>query len=354
MVLSGKTVAEGTMESSQYNQMQMGAIIQSIGVYHPEEEVYNSFFENYLDTSDRWIKERTGIERRFYAAKNEYASDMCVKAALNLSRDYNRELDDVDCIIAATSTPDQPMPSVASQVQARLKIPRAGTMDLSAACAGFVYGVILAKGLIAAQTHKKILVFGVETLSKVTDFTDRTSCILFGDAAGAVIVEQSEENHLFRSVTGTDGEHGKDLYLACQNAPLNGADVIADKKLHQNGRVVYKWAVQTLSGELKRLAEMNHIQLSEVNFLIPHSANFRLLEALFKELNLPMEKCLDSIRQYGNTSTASIPLAWHRGIHEGKVNLNDTLMIIGFGGGFTYGGIFLRNGIGREAVKNSR
>jgi 3-oxoacyl-[acyl-carrier-protein] synthase-3 len=323
----------------------MGAIIQSIGIYHPEKEIYNSFFEEYLDTSDQWIKERTGIERRFYTAENEYTSDMCVKAALNLSQDYNQDLSDIDFIIVATSTPDQPMPSVASQVQARLKIPYTGTMDISAACAGFTYGIILAKGLIAAQTHKKILVFGADTLSKVTDFTDRTSCILFGDAAGAVIVEQSGENHLFRAITGTNGNHGKDLYFTCQNASLNGLNVISDKNLHQNGRVVYKWAIQTLTDELKRLAEINQIQLSDVNFIIPHSANFRLLEVLFKGLNLPMEKCLDSIRQYGNTSAASIPLAWHKGIYEGKMKLNDTLMIIGFGGGFTYGGIFMRNNI---------
>lgn len=323
----------------------MGATIRSIGIYHPEKEIRNSFFEAYLDTSDRWIRERTGIERRFYAAENEYTSDMCVKAAFNLSRDYNQDLKDVDFIIVATSTPDQSVPSVASQVQARLMIPNAGTMDISAACAGFTYGIILAKGLIAARTHKKILVFGAGTLSKVTDFTDRTSCILFGDAAGAVMVEQYGENHLFQTITGTNGNHGKDLYLAGQNVPLNGSSVIPDKKLHQAGRIVYKWAIQTLPGELRRLAEINHVQLSDVDFIIPHSANFRLLEALFKELNLPMEKCLDSIRQYGNTSAASIPLAWHKGIYEGKVKLNDTLMIAGFGGGFTYGGVFLRHNI---------
>lgn len=324
----------------------MNAIITSIGIYHPEREIRNSYFENYLDTSDEWIKERTGIERRFYCAENEFTSDMCVKAALNLSHDYNKELNDVDYIIVATSTPDQPMPSVASQVQSRLNITHAGTIDISSACAGFINGIILAKGLIAAGTHKKVLVFGADALSKVTDFTDRTTCILFGDAAGAVIVEESEKNHLFNTITGTDGNYGKDLYLTNQNAPISGVKVISNYKLHQNGRAVYKWAVQTLTKGIKELAEKNNMQLFDVDYFIPHSANYRLLEAVFKELGIPMEKCLDSVRNYGNTSAASIPLAWHSGVKDGKVNLKDRLMLIGFGGGFTYAGICIDHRIG--------
>lgn len=324
----------------------MNATITSIGIYHPEKEIRNSYFENYLDTSDKWIKERTGIERRFYSAENEFTSDLCVKAALSLSQNYNKKLADIDYIIVATSTPDQAMPSVASQVQARLNIPYAGTIDISSACAGFVNGMILAKGLIAAGTHRKILVVGADTLSKVTDFTDRTTCILFGDAASAVIVEASDENYLFNTLTGTDGNYGKDLYLANQDAPISGVNVITNNKLHQNGRVVYKWAVQTLATGVKELAEKNNMLITDVDYFIPHSANYRLLEAVCKELNIPMEKCLDSVRHFGNTSAASIPLAWYSGIKDGKVKLNDKLMLIGFGGGFTYAGICINNKIG--------
>lgn len=321
----------------------MSATITSIGIYHPEKEIRNSYFESYLDTSDQWIKERTGIERRFYTAPNEFTSDMCVKAALNLSKGYNKDLHDVDYIIVATSTPDQPMPSVASQVQFRLNIPNAGTIDISSACAGFVNGIILAKGLIAAGTHKKILVIGADALSKETDFTDRTTCILFGDGAGAVIVEESENNSLFNTITGTNGDYGKDLYLAYQDAPISNTKVITNNKLHQNGRVVYKWAVQTLTTGLQELATKNNLQLEDIDYFIPHSANYRLLEAVFNELNIPMDKCLDSVRMFGNTSAASIPLAWYNAIKEGKLKLNDKVMLVGFGGGFTYAGILIEN-----------
>lgn len=323
----------------------MSATITSIGIYHPEKEIRNSYFENFLDTSDTWIRERTGIERRFYTAPNEYTSDLCVKAALNLSKEYNKDLYDVDYIIVATSTPDQPMPSVASQVQSRLNIPNAGTIDISSACAGFVNGIILAKGLIASGTHKKILVIGADTLSKVTDFMDRTTCILFGDGAGAVIVEKSEKNSLFNTITGTNGDYGKDLYLAHQNAPISNVEVIANSKLHQNGRVVYKWAVQTLTNGLHELAEKNNVKLEDIDYFIPHSANYRLLEAVFNELSISMNKCLDSVRLFGNTSAASIPLAWYNGIKDGKLKLNDKVMLVGFGGGFTYAGIYTQNNI---------
>lgn len=327
----------------------MNATISSIGIYHPEKEVYNSFFEERVDTSDKWIKERTGIERRFFTASNEYTSDMCVKAAQNLSSNYSKDLSDVDFIIVATSTPDQVVPSVASQVQSRLKIHHAGAIDISSACAGFCNGILLAKGLMAAGTHKKVLVFGADALSKVTDFTDRNTCILFGDAAGAVIVEASPENHLFNALTDTNGDFGKDLYLTYHDIPINDVSVIVDGNLHQNGRVVYKWAVQTLTGGLKTLAIKNNISLSDVTFFLPHSANYRLLEAVFKALDIPMTKCLDSVRQYGNTSASSIPLAWYNGIKDGKIQVNDMLMLMGFGGGFTYSGLCIQNNIPKAA-----
>jgi len=329
----------------------MNATITSLGIYHPEKEITNSYFENMIETSDKWIKERTGIETRFYTAPGEYVSDMCVNAAQNLSRDYNKDLSDIDFIIVASTTGDQPIPSIASQVQSRLGIPNAGSMDLGSACAGFVYGIILAKGLIAAGTHKKILVFGADSLSKVTDFTDRTTCILFGDGAGAVIIEPSDDNHIFETITGTNGNYGKDLYLSHMNSRLNNIDIIANNKLHQNGKVVYKWAIQTLSNGIKELAKKNKLSLDEIDFFIPHSANYRLLEAVFADLGFPMSKCLDSIRQYGNTSAASIPLAWHSGLADGRVQPGDKLILVGFGGGFTYAGICIDNMLAKPEVK---
>lgn len=323
----------------------MHASITSIGIYHPEKEIRNSFFEAYLDTSDQWIRERTGIERRFFVSENEYTSDLCIRAVGALKDNSNKELKDIDFIIVATSTPDQILPSVASRVQTALNIPNAGCIDISAACGGFVYGIILAKGLIAAQTHRKILVIGAETLSRVTDFSDRSSCILFGDGAGAVIVEASVDNHIFNAITDTDGSYGKDLYLSNSAATINGQVVISDNKLHQNGRVVFKWAVSTLVKKIRELASLNHMNLDDIDYLIPHSANIRILEAVCRELNVPMEKCLESIRHYGNTSAASIPIAWHNGIVSGKIKPGDNLLLIGFGGGLTCAGICLRSNV---------
>ncbi|MCD7936501.1 MAG: beta-ketoacyl-ACP synthase 3 [Tannerellaceae bacterium] len=323
----------------------MNATISSIGIYHPQKEIKNSYFEEFLDTSDQWIRERTGIENRYYASENEYTTDLCVKAVEALAKNHNTNLQEIDFIIVATSTPEQTLPSVASQVQTRMNIPHAGCIDISAACGGFVYGIILAKGLIASRTHRKILVIGAETLSKVTDFTDRSSCILFGDGAGAVIVEASTENHLFKVITDTHGSYGKDLYLSNKNIPINGMPIIPDNKIRQNGRVVFKWAVSTLTKKIEELVSKNDMTLDDINFFIPHSANIRILEAVCKELNIPMEKCLESIRNYGNTSEASIPLAWYDGIISGKVKPKDKLLLIGFGGGLTCAGICLQNNI---------
>lgn len=326
----------------------MGAIINSIGIYVPEKKVDNHYFESIIDTSDEWITTRTGIRQRFYAADDEYTSDLCVKAVENLAKNYNKDLSDVDFIIVATTTPDQTMPNMASQVQTRLNIPHAGCIDVYGACAGFVYGLILAKGLIAGGTHKKILVIGGETLTKVTDFTDRTTCILFGDGAGAVLVEPSEENYIFDGLTETDGSHGKDLYLSHRKNHIDGVEIKATDKIYQNGRVVFKWAVSTLVDKIKELAAKNNFGLNDIDWYVPHSANIRILESICQAMNIPMDKCLESIRNYGNTSAASIPLAWYSGIEAGKVKPGDDLLLIGFGGGLTCAGICLQNQIEKK------
>ena len=273
---------------------------------------------------------------------------MCVKAAQNMIDIYDKDVSDVDFIIVATTTPDIVVPSVASQVQARLQIPHAGAIDLSSACAGFCLGLIMAKGLICAGSHKKILIIGADTLSKVTDFTDRTTCILFGDAAGAVIMEaceEGEENSVYKVITETNGVYGKDLYLTNLNKMINGEEVVANNKLHQNGRTVYKWAIQTLSKGISDLVAKNNLTIDDIAYFLPHSANYRLLEAVFNNMGIDMERCLDSVRKYGNTSAASIPLAYYNGVREGKIKMGDNLLLMGFGGGFTYGGLCIKNNI---------
>ncbi|MGS2738947.1 beta-ketoacyl-ACP synthase 3 [Sinomicrobium sp. M5D2P17] len=326
----------------------MNATIKTIGMYVPERKISNAYFEKILDTSDEWITSRTGIQNRYFSEAKECTSHLCIRAVENLTENYSLDISTIDFIIVATSTPDQSFPSVASRVQDYFKIENAGCMDLSAACAGFVYGITLAKGLIAANTHKKVLVIGAETLSKICDFSDRTSCILFGDGAGAVVVESSEKNHLFAPITTTDGSYGKELYKTSLPIMLNGEYIKNDGKIHQNGRVVFKWAVNALVKNITKLCIINNVALNELNWLIPHSANIRILEAVCSELDFPIHKCLESVKEYGNTSAASIPIAWYNGLKNGNINCGDKLLLAGFGGGLTFSGIYIANQIAMQ------
>lgn len=318
--------------------------VKAIGAYHPYDKVTNAFFESRLDTTDQWIRERTGIESRYYTGKDEYTGDMCVKAALDMKENYGVDFSDVDMILVATMTADHVVPNVACQIQDRLGIKSTGAIDLTCACSGFCYAMTLAKGLIASGIHRKILVFGAETMSKILDFNDRNTCILFGDAAACVLVEQTDdENTVFETMCGTDGSLGKELYLSSRSDRANGSEILADGVLHQNGRAVYKWAVTTLSEGLQALAAKNGMTLEDADRFIPHSANYRMLEAVFTRLGIPMEKCVESVCKYGNTSAASIPLAWYYGLKEGRIKKGDKLLMMGFGAGLTYSGLCVKN-----------
>jgi 3-oxoacyl-[acyl-carrier-protein] synthase III len=317
------------------------AKITALGTFVPDRIVDNQFFEKLIETTDEWIQSRTGITSRRYAADNEFTSHLCIGAAQNLIDLSEKDLTDVDFVIVATVTPDQTMPSVASQVQDKLGIHSAGAMDISAACAGFAYGITLANGLIAAGTHRKILVFGGETLSKVTNFEDRTSCILFGDGAGVVLIEAAEKGNILTAITGSQGDGGKDLYMSNRRKQINGQDIVVDDKIHQNGRAVFKWAVTTIAQKMQELPAKIGLKLEDMDWFVPHSANLRIIESLCNQSNFPFEKTLESITLFGNTSSASIPLAWARGIREGKVKSGDKLLLIGFGGGLVYSGVII-------------
>ena len=320
----------------------MHAKITAIGTYVPEKEIDNSYFESIIETTDEWIRTRTGIRTRRFASENEFVSHLCIEAAIDLKLRYNKDFDDVDFIVLATVTGDQYMPSVAAHLQHKLNIPAAGAIDISAACAGFAYGIVLAKGLIAAGTHKKILVFGAETLTKVTNYEDRTSCVLFGDGAGVVLVEAAETGNILGAVTGSAGDGGQDLYMSGMRKQINGVDLVMDGKIHQNGRAVFKWAVTTIAEQMPILAQKADIPLEKLDWFVPHSANLRIIEAICTRADFPISKTLESITLYGNTSSASIPLALHRGIKEGQVQKGDSIMLIGFGGGLVYAGLVIR------------
>ena len=320
----------------------MNPTVTALGTYLPERRVANAHFEGFLETSDEWIVTRTGIRERRFAADDELTSDLAVRAVEDLAASSGTRLDDVDFIIVATSSHDQIIPSTASQVQYKLGIPAAGAIDVSGACAGFAYALVLGQGLVAAGSHCKVLVIGAEAMSRVMDFGDRSTCILFGDGAGAVLVEAGDaERRSFRSISGTEGAAGRELYLSPENERVNGDRIIADGRLHQNGQFVFKWVVRNLPRRIEGLLARNGMTLDEVDWFIPHSANLRIIEAVCEELGLPIERALESVQAYGNTSSASIPLAWHRGLREGRIARGDKLLLMGFGGGMTYAGLVL-------------
>jgi len=312
--------------------------ITAFGTYVPERVVDNHYFEEIIDTNDEWIRTRTGIRTRRFANKGEHTSDMCVNAIKSMVEDYNIETSDIDYIIVCTTSPDQTMPNVASRIQYKLDIKNAGCNDVYAACAGFVYGLQIAHGLVNAGVYKKVLVVGAETLSKITDYEDRTSCILFGDGVGAVIIEPSEKEYFLAFNSGTNGEYGQDLYVSSKKNSINGVGINPNGKIVQNGRSVFKWAVGNIPIKIKELVEKAGLTLEDIDYIVPHSANLRILEAIAKNLEYPMDKIPESVTEFGNTSAASIPLAIKKSMMNNGIKKGDTILMISFGGGLTFAG----------------
>ncbi len=319
------------------------ARITAIGSYVPNQIMTNHDLEKLVETNDEWIVQRTGIKERRIAAQTESTSDLAYQAAMNLKLRYNKEFQDVDMIIICTMSPDFKTPSTASLVQAKLGIKHAGTIDLNAACAGFTYGLHLANGLISSGLHKKILVIGAETLSKITDYADRNTCILFGDGSGAVLVERDEVQSDFISFyLNSEGEKGSSLYCSNLSNQLFENLIIHNNKIVQNGREVYKWAVSTVPHGMKYVLAQASMTLDQIDWFIPHSANLRMIQSICDKSGVPFDKTLYSLVNYGNTSSATIPLSLDKGISEGKIKAGDMLLLYGFGGGLTQAGLLLQ------------
>ncbi|AMA72888.1 ketoacyl-ACP synthase III [Aneurinibacillus thermoaerophilus] len=318
------------------------AKLTAIGTYVPERVLTNFDFEKMVDTSHEWIFSRTGIRERRIAGPQEFTTDLCVAAVKDLIQRYEKSVRDVDCILVATTTPDYGFPSVASQVQARLGIENAGAIDLNAACAGFVYALQMANALITSGVNKKVLVIGAETMSKTVDYSDRTTCILFGDGAGAVLVEYDETNPGFlASHMTSNGEGGLYLYRTGLSQKMEGQELKSNGCIVQNGREVYKWAVTSVPLEMRCLIEKSGYQLEDVDWFVPHSANLRMIESICQRSGFPLAKTLWSLEYYGNTSSASIPLALDKGEKEGKLHTGDKVMLYGFGGGLVQAGLLI-------------
>jgi 3-oxoacyl-[acyl-carrier-protein] synthase III len=310
----------------------MNAGVIGIGRYVPEKVLTNADLEKMVDTSDEWIRTRTGIEERRTAGDDINTSDMAYEAAKAAIKNAGISPEELDMIMVATVTPDRPFPSVATMLQERLGAKRAAAMDLSAACAGFMYGMITAKQFIDNNAYKNILVIGVEKLSKITDWNDRNTAVLFGDGAGAVVMGPvSEGRGILSFELGSDGSGGKHLFQD-------------DAYIYMNGREVFKFAVRQMGESSINVIEKAGLKKEDVDFLIPHQANIRIMEASRQRLELPEEKMSKTVNKYGNTSAASIPISLVEELEAGKIKDDDVLVMVGFGGGLTWGAIALKWG----------
>ncbi|CAH2713490.1 3-oxoacyl-[acyl-carrier-protein] synthase 3 protein 1 [Neobacillus rhizosphaerae] len=309
----------------------MRAGIVGIGRYLPEKIVTNHDLEKRMDTSDEWIRTRTGIEERRIAADDVDTSDMAFAAAQKAIENAGITAEEIDLILVATVSPDTPFPSVSCRIQERLGATKAAAMDVSAACAGFMYGIVTAKQFIESEVYKNVLVVGVEKLSKITDWNDRNTAVLFGDGAGAAIIGPVSENRGILSFElGADGTGAKHLYQ--------------DEYIIMNGREVFKFAVRQMGESCVNVLEKAGLTKEDVDFLIPHQANIRIMEASRQRLELPDEKMSKTVQKYGNTSSASIPISIVEELEAGKIKDDDLIVMVGFGGGLTWGAIAVRWG----------
>ncbi|WP_336990972.1 beta-ketoacyl-ACP synthase III [Bacillus toyonensis] len=309
----------------------MNVGILGIGRYVPEKVVTNQDLEKVMDTSDEWIRTRTGIAERRIADETIDTSYMAVEASKKALEDAGISGEDIDLILVATVTPDRAFPAVACVIQEAIGAKHAAAMDLSAACAGFMYGMITAQQFIQTGTYKNVLVVGSDKLSKIVDWNDRNTAVLFGDGAGAIVMGAvSEGRGVLSFELGADGSGGKHLYQ--------------DEYVMMNGREVFKFAVRQLGDSCLRVLDKAGLTKEDVDFLVPHQANIRIMESARERLNLPQEKMSMTIEKFGNTSASSIPIAMVEELQNGRIQDGDLIILVGFGGGLTWGAVALRWG----------
>ncbi len=312
----------------------MGSKIAGTGSYLPAKILTNKALESMIDTTDEWIFTRTGIRERHIAAPEEMTSDLATKAAQKAIANAGIDAHDIDLIIVATTTPDKAFPSVATMVQRKLGLANCPAFDLQAVCSGFVYGLSTADNFIKAGANQCVLVIGADTISKITDYSDRSNCILWGDGAGAVILKASEEPGIISTHLHANGQYEDMLHV-----PKNpdGKDTIK-----MEGNAVFKVAVNTLDQIVDETLAANNMQKSDIDWLVPHQANIRILQATAKKLDMPMDKVVVTVDQHGNTSAASIPLALDAAVSDGRIKRGEVILMEAFGGGFTWGSALVK------------
>jgi len=312
--------------------------IAGTGKYLPERVLTNADLEKMVETTDEWIKSRTGIERRHIAADDEYTSHLAHKAALAALESAGVAPSDIDFVVVGTTTPDLIFPNVACLVQDKLGIKSCPAFSVEAACSGFIYSLVVADQFIRTGGARRALVIGAETMSRIIDWTDRETCVLFGDGAGAVVLEAAETPGIMYSTLGADGRY-RDLLYASSGVSLRQREGAA---LRMKGNEVFKVAVKTLENLVDDVVEKNNLEKGQIDWLIPHQANIRIISATAKRLALPMERVILTVREHGNTSAASVPMALDTAIRDGRIKRGDLLLLEAFGGGFTWGASLIR------------
>ncbi len=318
--------------------------IAGLGFFVPEKILTNRDLEKLVETSDEWIRSRTGISERHIAERGVGTSDLAAKAALEAMKDAGVKADEIDLIIAATSTPDMPLPSCACFVQEKIGATKAAAFDLAAACAGFVYGLVTAEQFILTGTYQKVLVIGADLISSYIDWTDRSTCVLFGDGAGAAVVTRASSGGILSSVLGSDGRHADLLKIACGGSKSPASKESVESKGHylqMTGSEVFKLAVRGMTDAVTEALEKAGLKLEDVKIFIPHQANQRIIDAVAERLHLSKEKIFVNLQKYGNTSAASCAIGLYEAVKQGRIQKKDKVVLATFGSGLVWGAMVI-------------
>lgn len=311
--------------------------IAGTGSYLPKRILTNAELERSIDTTDEWIFTRTGIRERHIIAEGEYTSDMALEAAKRAIDAANIDIQSIDLIVLATTTPDRTFPSTACLLQQKLGIINCPAFDLQAVCSGFVYALATADNFIKAGAAKCVLVVGADAMSRITDWTDRSNCILWGDGAGAVILQASDEQGLLSTHLHANGNYADMLTV-----PQGVSNQEGNKTILMEGNAVFKMAVNTLDSIVDDTLAANGLEKSDIDWLVPHQANIRILQSTAKKLGMSMDRVVTTVDKHGNTSAASIPLALDVAVRDGRIKRGETILMEAFGGGFTWGSILMK------------
>jgi 3-oxoacyl-[acyl-carrier-protein] synthase-3 len=316
--------------------------IAGTGRYLPEKILTNADLEKMVDTTDEWIRTRTGVERRHVASEDQTTSDLCVEAAKKAMEAADITTDDIDLIIVGTTSPDLIFPNIATIIQDRMGIHGCPAFSIEAACTGFIYALSTADKFIRLGEAKCALIIGAEIITKLIDWSDRSTCVLFGDGAGAVIVKPSDEPGIISTHLGADGKYKELLYYPVGASKDLAKAGVGDSRILMKGNEVFKVAVRTLGNVAEQALQSNNIDKDDLDWLVPHQANLRIIQATAKRLKLPMDKVIQTVQDHGNTSAASVPMALDVAVRDGRIQRGHLILLEAFGGGFTWGSVLMR------------